>query len=205
MPGGRPPSGPKLVNGMDGSEHAKRRLEVVLRTIAGEITVAEACEQLGVGETAFRKIRAAALDGALKELEPKHVGRPRKVKTPEQEEIAKLQAEPVPADELQKLQERNKWLEEELELSRVREELDVTMPFLAERRRRKAEGKKRRRRERRARTRGGSARRADDAAGDGGDGSRGGSGDSTGGVRADAEREGASEIEDERREETGPA
>ena len=190
MPGGRPPSGPKLVDTLEGSMHAKARLEVVLETIAGRLTVADACAKLKVGETAFRKIRTAALSGALKELEPKQVGRPAKLQSPDPEYVASLEKD-------------KKWLEEELEVARVRQELAATMPVLtqhAERREamkaRRAEEKKRRRLERRARARSATQRRAADAVVGGSDRPGGDGGDSTGGVPAGAGGEGTSPLDD---------
>ena len=40
---GRPCKGPNLVDGLDGSAEARTRLRIVLETIAGQRTVAEAC------------------------------------------------------------------------------------------------------------------------------------------------------------------
>jgi len=175
MPGGRPPSGPKLVDTLEGSSHAKERLEVVLETVAGRMTIAEACAKLSIGETAFRKIRTAALSSALKELEPKQTGRPPKVTSAEGEKVLELE-------------EHARWLEEELELSRVRQELAAALPVLAQHashrqtvRERRAEEKKRRRHERRARR---TYRRADDAPDRGADRPGGGGSDTAGGVHA---------------------
>jgi hypothetical protein len=170
--GGRPPSGPKLVKKLEGSTHAKERLETILATIVGGMTIAEACRKLGIGETAFNKIRTAALAAALKELEPKQLGRPPK---PESDQGGKVE----------ELEARAKWLEEELEVSRLKEELAATLPYLAQRQEekeaaqdRRSEEKKRRRRERRARARRGAAAadRRDDRPG-------GGGGDTSGSVR----------------------
>ena len=61
---------------LDGSAHARRRLEAVLETIVGGMTVREACERLGIGGTAFHRMRAKALGAALASLEPKALGRP---------------------------------------------------------------------------------------------------------------------------------
>ena len=77
MPRGRPAKGPKLVEGLEGSDEAKKRLEVVLETIAGKIGIDEACETLDIGKTAFHKLRARVLQSALIDLEPKPLGRPR--------------------------------------------------------------------------------------------------------------------------------
>jgi hypothetical protein len=196
MPGGRPPSGPKLVDTLEGSAHAKERLEVVLETVAGSMTVAEACEKLAIGETAFRKIRTAALSSALKELEPKQTGRPPKVTSAGGEKALELE-------------ERARWLEEELELSRVRQELAAALPVLAQHASnrqathvRRAEGKKRRRHERRARARG-ACRSADVAADRPADGPGGGGGDPPGALRAPGAGGGAAPLDDAGRAEAG--
>ena len=44
----RKPKGPALVQHLEGSERAKQRLEVILETIAGELTIEQACECLGI-------------------------------------------------------------------------------------------------------------------------------------------------------------
>ena len=76
MPRGRPAKGPKIVEGLDGSEEAKKRLEVVLETIAGKKNVGEACKTLGIERSAFHKLRSQVLQTALSDLEPKPRGRP---------------------------------------------------------------------------------------------------------------------------------
>lgn len=121
MAGGRPPKGPKLVGGLGGSAHARRRLEAILETISGGTTVREACERLGVGETAFYRMRASALEAARESLEPKPMGRPPKLRTEADRRIADLEAE-------------NGRLKKVVTASQVREELALAMPFLPERR-----------------------------------------------------------------------
>ena len=46
----RPPDGIKHVDRLEGPEPSKRRLRVILETLTGERSVAQACEELGVGE-----------------------------------------------------------------------------------------------------------------------------------------------------------
>jgi hypothetical protein len=70
--------GPSLVDALDAPEAEKHRLRIVLRTIASEITIAQACEELGVGESRFHEIRRTALEGALAALGPQPIGRPRR-------------------------------------------------------------------------------------------------------------------------------
>lgn len=109
----RPPKGPGIVEGMDGSEQAKERLHVILETVSGEKTIAEACEELGIGESQFHKIRKEALSGALEQLEPRAVGRPGRG-----------------ADGELAQEERIRELEEELKTLRIREHLTQASPDL---------------------------------------------------------------------------
>lgn len=85
------PLGPELVEHLQGSEHAKSRLKTMLRAMQGELTVPEACAQLGIGETRFHLQRTETLQAALDSLEPRPAGRPRHVVSPEQERIAELE------------------------------------------------------------------------------------------------------------------
>lgn len=107
--------GPNLVEGLEGTEGAKKRLQVVLETISGEKSVEEACGKLGIGRSAFHRIRARIMQGALEDLEPKAPGR-RPSETSEAEgRIAQLEKE----------------LEEtrlKLKIAHVREELLLGMP-----------------------------------------------------------------------------
>ena len=45
---GRKPLGAQLVDRLEGSEHAKIRLKVILETLAGRQTIPEACDELGI-------------------------------------------------------------------------------------------------------------------------------------------------------------
>jgi len=118
---GRPSKGPKLVRRLDGSAHARKRLEMVLETVAGGMSIGEACERLGIGGTAFHKMRTKALAAALVSLEPKALGRPPKRVDEKDRRIAELGSE---IDRLKK----------EVATSQVREELALAMPFLADNR-----------------------------------------------------------------------
>ena len=73
---GRPPLGARHADKLEGSEQASERLGLILRTISGEVTVAEACALLEVSEAHFHRLRDQALQGALAALEPKPPGRP---------------------------------------------------------------------------------------------------------------------------------
>lgn len=111
----RPPSGPRLVHTLEGEDEAKLRLEVILGTISGELTIREACQQLGVGEARFHQLRRRALQAALVDLEPHQTGRPRR-------------AEPAPeAERVEALERRVQELETEQIALELREEL-ATLP-----------------------------------------------------------------------------
>ena len=90
---GRKPGGPQIAERLEGSPVAKQRLEVILETIAGRLTVPEACQQLGIGESRFHELRNQTLQTTLDALEPRPPGRPAKPTSPEQAEAEELQAE----------------------------------------------------------------------------------------------------------------
>jgi transposase-like protein len=90
---GRKPAGPQIAERLEGSPSAKQRLEVILETITGHLTVSEACEQLGIGESRFHDLRHQTLQATLEALEPRPPGRPSKPISPEQAEIDTLKAE----------------------------------------------------------------------------------------------------------------
>jgi hypothetical protein len=113
----RPPSGPELVEGIEGSPEAKERLKVILETIAGTKTIAEACEQLGIGEAAFHKLRTRHLEEAVKGLEPRKPGR-----KPEEKREA--------VEGLLALEDKVASLERELKAARIREKIALAMPHL---------------------------------------------------------------------------
>ena len=141
MSRGRPARGPRLVEGHEGSEEAKRRLQVILETIAGERGVTEACEILGIGESAFHELRAKAIFGALSTLEPGPRGRPKREEAEETPRIRELEQE-------------NQDLKIDLRAAQIREEIALAMPHLLERKGKKKattapKGRKRRNRKKR--------------------------------------------------------
>lgn len=113
--------GPALVHHLDGSERAKRRLEVILATISGQMTVDEACNRLAIKPSRFYKMRNEVLEASLEYLEPRPMGRPAHVETAEEARCTELQ-------------QQVEQLQTELKLSQVREELARTMPHMAEER-----------------------------------------------------------------------
>ena len=90
---GRKPAGPQIAERLEGSPAAKQRLEVILETIAGQLTVPQACQQLGIGESRFHALRNQTLQATLETLEPRPLGRPAKPTSPEPTEVNTLQAE----------------------------------------------------------------------------------------------------------------
>jgi hypothetical protein len=54
---GRKPLGPALVAHLDGSPRAKERLELVIATLVGQVTVVAACRKLAISEAMFYKLR----------------------------------------------------------------------------------------------------------------------------------------------------
>jgi hypothetical protein len=90
---GRKPTGPQIAERLEGSPTAKQRLEVILETIAGQLTVPQACQQLQISESRFHSLRNQTLQATLETLEPRPSGRPAKPTSPEQAEFEALHAE----------------------------------------------------------------------------------------------------------------
>jgi hypothetical protein len=90
---GRKPAGPQIVERLEGSQSAKQRLEVILETVSGRLTIPEACRRLGICESRFHVLREETLQATLENLEPRRLGRPPKLSTPEQSQIDSLQQE----------------------------------------------------------------------------------------------------------------
>ena len=117
MTRGRPPLGSELVERLEGSPQAKDRLRAILRTLSGEITIPQACAELGIGESRFHEMRSEVLQGVLENLEGKPRGRP-----PDASEAdARVQA----------LQQHVLELTTDLRASQIREELAIMLPRLA--------------------------------------------------------------------------
>ncbi len=117
MRSGRKPAGSKLVDGLRGSRYAKDRLRQIIRTLSGEATIEEACQELQISRTRFYDLRESALKGLLNQLEPRPAGRPPQ-KSETTEEVAHLE---------QTIAE----LEWELEATQVRMELNTLFPLMS--------------------------------------------------------------------------
>ena len=107
---GRLPAGVEAVWRLNGSDEARRRLQVILEVVAGQCRVQQACERLEVGPTQFERLRTRVLEAALEALEPRPAGRPSQPVQPLSGRVAELE-------------EEVRQLERELVLSRAREEL----------------------------------------------------------------------------------
>lgn len=112
---GRKPLGPALVAHLDGSPTAKQRMELILATIAGRISVVHAAKLLDISEARLYELRMRVLQSGLEELEPKPVGRPPQRPSPAEQERAQLA-------------ERVAELEGELRAQQVRLDLAQTLP-----------------------------------------------------------------------------
>jgi len=108
---GRLPSGPDYVAKLDGSQEARRRLQVILQTLAGRSRVQQACAELGIGVARFHALRLEALQGAVEQLEL------RPAAPPADPRIAVLEA-------------RIGELELELQAAQTREEIALVLPRL---------------------------------------------------------------------------
>jgi hypothetical protein len=113
---GRKPYGPSVARRLSGSELARQRLQVVLETLAGACRIPEACARLHLSEQRFDQLRSQVLQAGLDSLEPRPAGR----------------RPPPPSAEVQALQARIAELEIELQAARVREEIALTLPAVAQ-------------------------------------------------------------------------
>jgi cytochrome P450 len=108
---GRKPSGPELVQQLEGSAASKKRAEIILRTVAGQLSVTEASALLGITPQRLHVLREEGLQALVDQFEPRPLGRPRKM--------------PASAVALSVEIER---LQQELEAARLREEIALLLP-----------------------------------------------------------------------------
>jgi hypothetical protein len=112
---GRRAPGPELVQRLPGEAGAKQRLEVILRTLTGQLGINQASAQLGITPQRLHMLRQEALAAALAALAPRPLGRPRQRAAPAQEQ-------------LDVLQQQIKQLQAALAASQLREQLAVLLP-----------------------------------------------------------------------------
>jgi hypothetical protein len=131
-----------LVHHLDGSERAKERLEVILETIAGRITIREACDRLGIEEAMFFRLRTQAIQAGLSRLEPRPSGRPPRHPSPEDQRIAELE------QELREKELQQKAMEARLEIAQTMPQLvqEETLKKTAKQKQRRKQLAKRQRR-----------------------------------------------------------
>ena len=115
---GRPREGAELVEKLEEcSQQARTRLKTIFQTVAGELTVEQACAMLGINRSAFNKMRSGFMANAVQLLEPRPSGRKKRIVTAEQTEI-------------QRLREENDQLKFQVKAQQVREEIGILMPHL---------------------------------------------------------------------------
>jgi len=128
---GRPNKALGHVDGLEAGDLEKARLKAILATITGELSVQQACEQLGVGRARFAELRHKALIGACHGLAPGRPGRSRQHDVEDDQRVVDLEAE-------------NARLDGELRSASVRTELALAMPeIIAEYQKRGAARKRR--------------------------------------------------------------
>jgi hypothetical protein len=114
---GRKPIGADLVEHLEGSRLAKNRLKAILETISRERSIPEACEELGIHESMFHRVRSEGLQMLLNHLEPRPLGRPPQPVSPLDLRVAELE-------------EENRRLRLEVQATEVRRELAERLPRL---------------------------------------------------------------------------
>jgi hypothetical protein len=79
------------VTKLPGDREAKRRVELIHLTMAGKLSVEEACAELGIGPTRFDQLRTRMLLASIAEFSPRPVGRPRRPSKASAREIELMQ------------------------------------------------------------------------------------------------------------------
>lgn len=111
---GRKARGPEIVYEMEeGSEQAKQRAVIILRVIAGDMTVNQAAAELHVTTQRIHDLRAQGVQALVKGFEMQPTGRPRKETEPQ---------------EVQDLRADVERLKRELEAAKLREEIELVLP-----------------------------------------------------------------------------
>jgi transposase-like protein len=110
--------GPAIVAHLDGSSIAKERLELILETLAGQVSVVSACQILDISEAMFYKLRNRILQGCIEDLEPKPRGRPPRLVTGDEARSEELATQVAT-------------LERELAAQAMRQDLAQAIPHVA--------------------------------------------------------------------------
>jgi hypothetical protein len=113
---GRKPDIDGLVDRREGSEEAKRKAKVLLRTFGEEVTVIQAGRALSLNEGRAHVWRERMLQAMVEAMEPRAAGRPRQWRTESE------------LEDLSRLEKENAALRRELLLARVRDEIAVLRP-----------------------------------------------------------------------------
>jgi helix-turn-helix protein len=123
MTRGRPTLGADLVDRLDGPRGQRRVLRILLATLAGQVSIAEGCAELGIGRSRLHQLRWRVLEAGFAALGPRPRGRRRQVA--------------VATPEVSRLQARIRELEVALQTTALRSEIALTMPQLLDRAARK--------------------------------------------------------------------
>lgn len=126
---GRPVKGAELVEDLDGSQAARQRLQIILQTLAGALSIEQACATLRINRSRFHALRGQFLGQAVQLLEPRPPGRQTHPPSEAECQLASLRRQIVQ-------------LKLDLKAAQVREEIALVMPHLLKTR---GSGKKTRR------------------------------------------------------------
>lgn len=86
----RPNKGVSHVMKLPGDREAKRRVELIHRTMAGQMSVDDVCAELGISPSRFDQLRTRMLLASIAELSPRPVGRPRSLPEEVKQEVESL-------------------------------------------------------------------------------------------------------------------
>lgn len=82
----------ELLRKIEASEQARERVKVMLLTLSGDWTVADALHRLRISRTRFQDLRRRMLQQAVWALEGRPTGRPRHAPDPESATVSGLRA-----------------------------------------------------------------------------------------------------------------
>lgn len=99
------------MDAVSGDPEAKRRARMILANLCGQISVLDACDELGIGPTQWANLRIQMLQGCVAALGPRRLGRPPHVTKIATEELEALQ------QRLAELERENVMLRAQLDLA----------------------------------------------------------------------------------------